>query len=88
MSAPRRHAVLAAAALTIAATTAVAAPASAAAPTCFGQRATIVGTGGDDDLHGTKGRDVIVALGGHDEVEGRERQRPDLRRPRPRPAAR
>lgn len=42
-----------------------------AAPTCFGEPATIVGTSGDDELEGTKTRDVIVGLGGTDEIHGR-----------------
>jgi beta-glucanase (GH16 family) len=47
--------------------------ASAAASTrCFGHRATIVGTKGDDHLVGTAGRDVIVAGRGHDRVRTRE----------------
>ncbi|HEV2755020.1 MAG TPA: calcium-binding protein [Actinomycetota bacterium] len=54
---------------------AVAAPMTAAtaapAATCFGKRATIVGTSDDDTLRGTPGRDVIVAAGGRDLVHGR-----------------
>ena len=46
-------------------------PASAAVPRCFGQRATIVGTAGDDRLRGTPGRDVIVGRGGGDLIRGR-----------------
>ncbi len=38
---------------------------------CGGERATIVGTDGDDKLTGTANRDVIVALGGRDQVEAR-----------------
>lgn len=72
MSTHRTSATLAVAALALTAVTGVAAPSSAAARTCFGRHATIVGTGGDDDLHGTKGRDVIIGLGGNDEIEGRE----------------
>jgi Ca2+-binding RTX toxin-like protein len=48
----------------------LAAPASAAVPRCFGQRATIVGTAGDDRLRGTQGRDVIVGRGGNDVIRG------------------
>lgn len=35
-------------------------------PTCFGQRATLVGTRGDDVIVGTPRRDVIVARAGND----------------------
>jgi hypothetical protein len=41
-----------------------------AAPKCFGRRAEIVGTRGDDILEGTPGRDVIVGLGGDDTISG------------------
>lgn len=34
--------------------------------TCGGEAATIVGTGGDDNIRGTMGHDVIVARGGDD----------------------
>ena len=71
MSARRRSAALAVAALALSSAVGVASPAAAAVRTCFGERATIVGTGGDDDLHGTQERDVVVALGGDDEIEGR-----------------
>jgi Ca2+-binding RTX toxin-like protein len=37
---------------------------------CKGQRATIVGSAGSDDIEGTSGRDVIVGRGGNDELEG------------------
>jgi Ca2+-binding RTX toxin-like protein len=40
-------------------------------PTCRGVDATIVGTNGADDIHGTASRDVIVAKGGADDIEGR-----------------
>jgi beta-glucanase (GH16 family) len=43
-----------------------------ASPSCFGHRATIVGTKGDDHLVGTAGRDVIVARRGHDRVYAHE----------------
>ncbi|HEX2053501.1 MAG TPA: Ig-like domain-containing protein, partial [Actinomycetota bacterium] len=49
-------------------------PAAAAQPTppeCFGQPATIVGTGAGETLNGTAGDDVIVGLGGADKIEGR-----------------
>jgi uncharacterized repeat protein (TIGR01451 family) len=38
--------------------------------TCAGQKATIVGTEGDDTLIGTDKRDVIVGLSGNDTIEG------------------
>lgn len=44
--------------------------ASAAVPRCFGEKATIVGTAGDDRLRGTEGRDVIVGRGGEDLIRG------------------
>ena len=48
--------------------------AQAAAPMCFGEPATIVGTPGDDNglntIIGTDGDDVIAALGGDDAVWG------------------
>ena len=38
---------------------------------CFGQRATIVGTPGDDRIRGTRGaEDTIVSLGGDDVITG------------------
>jgi Ca2+-binding RTX toxin-like protein len=39
-------------------------------PTCFGKRATIVGTDERDTLRGTPGRDVIVGLGARDDING------------------
>ncbi|WP_109508339.1 hypothetical protein [Nocardioides speluncae] len=48
---------------------AVPATASAAAPTCFGKRATIVGTKGADRLVGTDAADVIVGRGGKDVIK-------------------
>jgi Ca2+-binding RTX toxin-like protein len=42
----------------------------AAAPTCMGQRATIVGTGGVDTINGTAGADVIVGFAGADIIRG------------------
>jgi hypothetical protein len=47
-----------------------AAPAGAAVVTCDGQRATIVGTTGNDVIVGTSHNDVIAALGGRDAVHG------------------
>ena len=40
--------------------------------TAFGQPATIMGTSGDDELHGTAGNDVIVGGAGKDSIEGLE----------------
>ena len=48
----------------------VAAPAHSAVPTCFGVRATYVGTSGPDQFAGSSGRDVIVGLGGDDVLYG------------------
>jgi len=39
-------------------------------PSCFGERATIVGTDGDDTIHGTPHKDVIVTGDGNDTVYG------------------
>jgi Ca2+-binding RTX toxin-like protein len=56
---------------------AVMAPAypAAAAPTCFGEKATIVGTNRDKTqpvgLKGTPGNDVIVGLRGYDHIDAR-----------------
>ena len=44
------------------------APAAEAKPKCKGQKATIVGTEGDDVLGGKGGSDVIVAKGGNDQI--------------------
>lgn len=40
------------------------------AATCFGSKATIVGTDGDDVLIGTSENDYIVGLGGNDVIDG------------------
>ena len=45
---------------------------AAVSPTCFGHKATIVGTDGGDQLVGTAARDVIVAGRGHDRVIARQ----------------
>ncbi|WP_109508342.1 calcium-binding protein [Nocardioides speluncae] len=45
--------------------------AAAAVPTCFGKKATIVGTEKTDRLFGTDGPDVIVGRGGDDVIKGR-----------------
>ena len=61
-------------ALTVGSVVAPAYPA-AAAPTCFGKRATIVGTNRDEsrpvELKGTPGNDVIVGLRGYDYIDAR-----------------
>lgn len=44
---------------------------AADAPWCFGKRATVVGTAGDDELLGTRAADVIVGLGGRDTIRGK-----------------
>ncbi len=41
-------------------------------PTCYGEAATVVGTPGDDVLHGTKNADVIAGLGGNDEIHAKK----------------
>jgi len=49
---------------------AAAGSASAAVPSCFGEKATIVGTNKADFLMGTDASDVIVGLGGDDTIKG------------------
>lgn len=39
-------------------------------PKCFGERATIVGSNGDDNLTGTRDSDVIVGADGNDRIDG------------------
>jgi beta-glucanase (GH16 family) len=56
----------------VGALTLLGAPATAASQTCFGHRATIVGTETDDALVGTAARDVIVAGQGDDLVRARQ----------------
>jgi hypothetical protein len=46
-------------------------PAGAVVPKCFGESATMVGTGQADILLGTPGPDVIVGKGGPDLIKGR-----------------
>jgi hypothetical protein len=43
-------------------------PAAQAAPSCGGRQATKVGTKGNDEIKGTQGPDVIVALDGNDDI--------------------
>ncbi len=45
---------------------------AAVSPTCFGHKATILGTNGGDHLVGTSARDVIVAGRGDDRVSARQ----------------
>lgn len=73
--APRRGAALTAAALLALVGlpwggSATAAPSFAAAPTCFGQKPTILGTPGPDRLQGTNGPDVISGGDGDDVIRG------------------
>lgn len=57
-------------ALATAAPTAAAAGAPGGGPRCFGEPATIVGTGDRDVLRGTPGADVVVTFRGFDVVHG------------------
>lgn len=70
MSHPRSRALLAGAAA-VAALSVPVSTAEAAGPTCFGKKATILGTSGQDRLVGTDGSDVIVGRGGDDVIKGR-----------------
>ncbi len=54
----------------LASSLAVAAASEEDVPRCHGRQATIVGTEGDDVLHGTPERDVIWGGGGDDEIFG------------------
>ncbi len=45
-------------------------PFAYAAPVCFGQSVTRIGTDGADVIRGTSGADVIVGLGGDDQIFG------------------
>ena len=65
----RRCSIVFAAVLVMALMSAV--PAGAAVPRCEGEKATIVGTSGNDRLEGTEQRDVIIGRGGDDEIFGR-----------------
>lgn len=69
----RKTLALAVAGVTTAAVTSLGFAASAsqgaARPTCDGHVATIVGNAGPNELHGTRGADVIVGLGGNDDIE-------------------
>jgi Ca2+-binding RTX toxin-like protein len=55
--------------LVVAVTLSMADPAWPATPRCSGHVATIVGTEDDDELVGTDGPDVVVALGGDDRID-------------------
>jgi Ca2+-binding RTX toxin-like protein len=61
---------LAAAVLALGAAIASAAKEAEEVPRCHGRRATIVGTEGDDIIHGTPRRDVIWGGGGDDTIYG------------------
>ncbi|HVU73681.1 MAG TPA: PKD domain-containing protein [Mycobacteriales bacterium] len=69
-----RRPLIAAVALTIAGAVVPAAVVAAPAkpvPKCFGKKATIVATGNNKTVNGTKHNDVIVALGKGDKVSGK-----------------
>jgi beta-glucanase (GH16 family) len=69
---PTTKRVVLAAVLAIAALALTGTASAAVSPTCFGHRATIVGTNGGDQLVGTPARDVIVAGRGRDRVNARQ----------------
>ena len=50
---------------------AIVTPVARAAPSCFGQTATIVGTDAPEVINGTSSADVIVGLGGEDTIYGK-----------------
>jgi Ca2+-binding RTX toxin-like protein len=54
----------------VAAPFALSVPAANAAPTCFGQPATMVGTAGNNTMNGTAGVDVIMGMAGNDTING------------------
>src|SRR4051794_7349957 len=57
----------------LAAVALIAVPAAAAKrPTCFGKRATIVGTNHRDHITGTENSNVIVGRGGRDVIDGND----------------
>src|SRR5687767_8308997 len=59
------------AALLTCAAVAISSPIAAAAPTCFGRRASLVGTERADRIVGTPGPDIVTARGGDDVILGR-----------------
>ena len=69
---PTTKRVVLAAVFAIAALAVTGTASAAVSPTCFGHRATIVGTNGGDQLVGTAARDIIVAGRGHDRVSARQ----------------
>jgi beta-glucanase (GH16 family) len=69
---PTAQRVVLAAVFAIAALAVTGTASAAVSQTCFGQRATMIGTRGNDHLVGTAGRDVIVAGRGDDRVSARQ----------------
>lgn len=65
-----RAVALAATVVVVASSLTLSTPALAAGPTCHGQKATIVGTDGDDVITGTGKADVIVGMMGDDRIDG------------------